>query len=70
MNEIWEKKSEAHKWFDRLWNNHEERDKYYKELAKRMNIDYELCHFSKMTIEQLDRAIIIIKQMWLEKFDR
>lgn len=35
-----------------------------------MNIDYELCHFSKMTMDQLDTAIIIIKQMWLEKFDR
>lgn len=70
MNELYFKRKEVHKWFDSLWRNHKERDKYYRELAKLMNISYEECHFSLMNEEQLDRALAIIKQLWWEKFDK
>ena len=64
------RKHEAHTWFDKLWNNHIERDMYYRRLGKEMNLSYEDCHFSKMNDEQLEQAIEIIKKMWLEKFDK
>lgn len=70
MSEIWQKKNEAHRWFDKLWKNHEERDIYYTRLAKEMNIEYDQCHFSQMDMEQLELAIKIIKIMWFEKFDK
>ena len=65
-----EKKDTCHKWFDKLWKNHEERDYYYHKLADAMGIDYESCHFSTMTYEQLDQALVIIKKFWWEKYDR
>ena len=65
-----EKKNLAHKWFDKLWRNHEERDLYYHRLAEEMNMEYEKCHFSMMTDKELDMAIQIIKQMWWEKYDK
>ena len=43
------RKHEAHTWFDQLWTNHEERDKYYIRLGEEMNLSYEDCHFSKMS---------------------
>lgn len=64
------KKDEAHKWFDKLWRNHEERDYYYRRLAEAMNMTYEECHFRFMNEEQLDKAIKIIKKWWFEKYDR
>jgi len=64
------RKHEAHTWFDQLWTNHEERDKYYIRLGEEMNLSYEDCHFSKMNDTQLEQAIEIIKKMWLEKFDK
>ena len=70
MAGIGEKKNECHIWFDKLWKNHEERDAYYQRLAKEMGIDYNDCHFSMMTYEQLDQALKIIKKMWWEKYDR
>ena len=70
MSEIYDKKHEAHVWFDKLWKNHKERDYYYTRLARDMGLTEELCHFSMMTMEQLDKAITIIKGYWWEKFDR
>lgn len=70
MSELWDKKNECHKWFDSLWKNHEERDVYYTRLSNELGIPYEECHFSLMNMGQLDKAIAIIKRMWLEKFDK
>lgn len=70
MTELWKKKDEAHKWFDKLWKNHEERDVYYRRLAEELNMTYEECHFSMMTIDQLEKAIVVIKKWWFEKYDR
>ena len=69
MTDIYDKKSEAHKWFDKLWRNHEERDIYYQKLAKEMGIEYDKCHFALMNTDQLDRALVIIKKWWWEKYD-
>ena len=69
MNELYDKKNEAHKWFDKLWRNHEERDIYYQRLANELGLPYESCHFSLMTMEQLDKAIPLIKKWWFEKYD-
>lgn len=60
---------ELHKWFDKLWKNHEERKKYYDQLSLELGIQGE-CHFSQMNDEQMDRAETIIKKWWFEKYDR
>ena len=65
-----DKKNEAHTWFDKLWRNHEERDYYYHRLSKDMGIEYESCHFSTMSVEQIDQALVLIKKYWFEKYDR
>lgn len=69
MGELYDKKNEAHTWFDKLWRNHEERDIYYHKLANELGIDYESCHFSQMNMDQLNKAIDIIKKWWWEKYD-
>jgi len=68
--ELWQKRKEVHIWFDPLWRNHYERDDYYHKLAKELGIPYEKCHFSLMSIEELERALTIIKKWWWEKFDK
>ena len=65
-----DRKDEAHKWFDKLWKNHEERDNYYIRLANELNIPYEECHFSTMSLEQIEKALPIIKKWWFEKYDK
>ena len=60
-----DKKSEAHTWFDKLWRNHEERDYYYHRLSKDLGIDYESCHFSTMSVEQINQALVLIKSIGL-----
>lgn len=69
MSEINAKKHNAHVWFDKLWKNHEERDVYYRRLAEELDIDYDKCHFATMSEKELDRAIVIIKKWWFEKYD-
>ena len=69
-SELHRKKNTVHTWFDKLWRNHEERDQYYKKLAVEMGMTDEECHFSLMNSEQLDKALIIIKKWWWEKYDR
>lgn len=63
------KRRELHTWFDNLWDKHEDREIWYEKLAKEMNIPREQCHIGIMTKEQLDLAIKIVKQWWLEKYD-
>lgn len=70
MSKLWKKKHLAHQWFDKLWKNHTEREKYYQLLADKMEMPKEKCHFSQMTMAQLDKAIEFIKEMWWEKYDR
>lgn len=69
MSNLWDKKNEVHKWFDKLWKNHEERDQYYIRLSKELNLSYEECHFAIMSEEQLDKALEIVKKWWWEKYD-
>lgn len=58
---------ELHRWFDKLWKNHKERDLLYRELAKELGI--EECHFSQLNFTQIENAKSIIKKWWLKKFD-
>lgn len=69
MSNLGQKKNEIHQWFDKLWKNHEERDKYYIRLGKELDLSYEECHFSLMNEEQLNKALIIVKKWWWEKYD-
>lgn len=68
---LWYKRWEAHRWFDKLWQNHEERQELYQRLADHLEIDKEKdCHFATMSEEQLDKSINIIKKWWWEKYDK
>lgn len=62
------KRVELHRWFDKLWKNHSERKKYYDKLAAELGKNE--CHFSQMTMEELEKAEKIVKKWWLEKYDR
>lgn len=64
------KRAEIHDWFDKLWHNHEEREMLYGKLAKELGLEKEDCHFGNMDGETLDKALIIVKKWWLEKFDK
>lgn len=66
--ELRKRRVELHRWFDKLWSNHRERANYYKRLAKELGM--KECHFSQMSMEELDKAEIIIKKWWFEKYDR
>lgn len=61
---------ELHRWFDNLWRNHKEREELYKKLAAELGIDTEQCHFAKMSEEQLNESLIIVKRWWREKYDK
>lgn len=63
------KRAEIHDWFDKLWHNHEERELLYGKLAKELGLEKEDCHFGNMDGEMLDKALVIIKKWWLEKYD-
>lgn len=67
--EIRKKRRDLHKWFDKLWSNHSERETYYCRLAKALNIDRDSCHFALMSMEQLEQAEKIVKEWWIEKYD-
>ena len=61
------KRYDLHQWFDKLWKNHSEREIYYDKLAKELGKSE--CHFSQMTMEELEKAEKIVKKWWLEKYD-
>ena len=63
-------KYEAHLWFDKLWRNHSEREYYYQKLADELGIPKDQCHFSKMSDEMRELAMVYIKKWWWEKYDR
>ena len=58
---------DLHQWFDKLWSNKKEREYYYDKLA--IVLGKSECHFSQMTMEELDKAEKIVKKWWLEKYD-
>ena len=60
-------RANVHRWFDKLWHNHEEREMWYHKLAQEMNM--EECHFSQMNLEELNQALDIIKKWWMQKYD-
>lgn len=66
---IKEKRKECHQWFDKLWRNHEERNKLYEKLANELGIDKYQCHFSQLSESQLDKALHLLKAWWKEKYD-
>lgn len=68
-NEMKLKRREVHVWFDRLWNNHQEREELYCKLAKELQIEKEECHFALMSMEMLDKTLEIVKKWWLAKYD-
>lgn len=65
----WYKRWELHRWFDKLWSNHNERQVMYQKLADYLGIEKENCHFATMNQEQLDKSLDIVKKWWLEKYD-
>lgn len=64
------KRRECHTWFDKLWEKHNDREKWYLKLSKELGIPREKCHFGTMSDSQLDRSLEIIKKWWLEKYDK
>lgn len=53
-----------HEAFDPLWKSGKwNRNALYAELAKRMNMDKELCHGGMMDLKQCEQAIGILKEM-------
>lgn len=60
-------RKELHKWFDKLWRNHQERKVLYDKLAKELGKD--TCHFAQMDKGELDQALTIVKKWWFQKFD-
>ena len=64
-----DKRREVHTWFDKLWRCHEQREMLYEKLAVELGIPRIECHFGIMSDEMLDKALVIIKKWWLEKFD-
>lgn len=60
---------EVHVWFDKLWKNHEEREVWYHKLAAELGMTLEQCHFAKMSVEELNKALEIIKKWWFKKYD-
>ena len=58
---------ELHKWFDKLWANKQERSYYYDKLA--VALGKSECHFSQMSMEELEKAESIVKKWWMEKYD-
>lgn len=61
------KRVELHRWFDKLWKNHAERQIYYSMLAKELGV--EEAHFAQMNDDQLQKAEKVIKKWWFEKYD-
>ena len=68
-DKYWYERWELHRWFDKLWRNHSERQVMYQRLANELQIDPNDCHFSTLTKEQLDIALKVVKKWWLEKYD-
>ena len=69
-DKFWFQRWELHRWFDNLWKNHEEREMLYQKLAKELGIEKEQCHFATLNEEQLNKALVIVKKWWFEKYDR
>lgn len=59
--EMRELKKLCHSLFDKLWNNAYERKAMYKALAKKMGINEQDCHFGYFDIENLHKALKILK---------
>ena len=68
-DENWYIRWELHRWFDKLWKNGKERNELYTKLAEELGIEKEQCHFATMNKEQLEKALVIVKKWWLEKYD-
>lgn len=73
-DEHWFIRWEIHRWFDRLWKNGnkkdgEHREELYCKLAEELGIPREQCHFATMEKELLDKALVIVKKWWFEKYD-
>lgn len=65
--EIRLKRRELHQWFDKLWRNNAEREIYYDKLAKALGKDD--CHFSQMSMEELNKSLELVKKWWFQKYD-
>lgn len=65
--EMRKRRRDLHQWFDKLWRNKAEREMYYDRLA--VALGKNECHFSQMSMAELDKAEQIVKKWWLEKYD-
>ena len=66
--EMRKRRRDLHLWFDKLWHGKDEREMYYDKLA--VALGKSDCHFSQMSMAELDKAEEIVKKWWLEKYDR
>ncbi|WP_418830660.1 zinc-finger-containing protein [Ruminococcus sp.] len=60
--EMREMKMACHEAFDALWDTSKKRNRLYKKLAKRLNIDAADCHFGYFDLDMLNSAYIIITE--------
>ncbi len=60
-SEMRELKIKAHSLFDKTWNNRKERNAAYKNLAIKLNIPIDECHFGYMDKDMLIKAINILE---------
>ena len=59
-----------HAMFDKFWKDKNQRTKFYKKLAKEMEIPLEECHFSWFSVEELEKSYQIMLNWWRNKYDK
>ena len=55
----------AHTYIDELCNTAEERKVLYKELAKAIKVPLNKCHFKTMSVKQMEKAVVVLKN-WIK----
>jgi hypothetical protein len=58
--EMRELRKKCHEIFDKTWNTPEERKQRYAELAEKMHMNKEACHFAYFNMELLEKAYKIL----------
>lgn len=61
----------AHRWFDLLWMKYRMgRDRAYRFLANAMGLTYEEAHIGRLSIEQCEKLIAVVRRVVPEgRFD-
>ena len=61
-NEIRILRKQCHDLFDKTWHTPNERKLRYKELADKLGIDVNFCHFAYFNKELLNKALDILNK--------